>query len=251
MLISMRSFTLFGLVFALCWFNQCQCNNEGTCQDDAQCTAPTRCIEQRCQTPTQEQATEPPSDAASEDIASEQTNESNETPQETLPESSPEIAEASPEQTQEPTNEPSTEPSAETKAEAIPETNPEPPAERPAPVCTNGTQRPCYTGPIQTQHVGACRDGIETCEDGQWSACTNERQPQPEKCDGQDNDCDGRTDEQIPQEGQLCNTSLPGVCASGKLSCENGALDCLPYKQATEICDKLDNDCDGKVDEGC
>ena len=32
-----------------------------------------------------------------------------------------------------------------------------------APVCVSGSTAPCYTGPIATQHVGTCADGLKTC----------------------------------------------------------------------------------------
>lgn len=53
-----------------------------------------------------------------------------------------------------------------------------------------------------------------------------------------------------------CTTDQPGVCAPGRSSCivSNGALKpgpCVATVMPTaEICDELDNDCDGQVDEG-
>ncbi len=48
-----------------------------------------------------------------------------------------------------------------------------------------------------------------------------------------------------------CNTGKLGVCAKGKLKCSGGVLTCVPQTPVTaEVCDGLDNNCDGQVDEG-
>ena len=46
--------------------------------------------------------------------------------------------------------------------------------------------------------VGTCVPGTQSCDAGEWGACLNARGPAIENCDALDNDCDGRTDEDLP-----------------------------------------------------
>ena len=70
-----------------------------------------------------------------------------------------------------------------------------------------------------------------------------------ETCNGQDDNCDGQIDENNPAGGLYCSTGLLGACEDGVTACQNGMLVCnqttLP---SSEVCDGLDNDCDGTVD---
>ena len=96
--------------------------------------------------------------------------------------------------------------------------------------CTAGVTRDCYGGAAGTGGVGACREGTQSCvgvEFPIWEECVGMVLPQPEVCDGSDNDCDGETDERWASGSNAC-----GFCDS------------------TELCDESDNDCDGIVDEG-
>ena len=76
----------------------------------------------------------------------------------------------------------------------------------------------------------------------------------PEVCDGVDNDCDGLID--VLTDGQPvvvpgdCATGLSGGCRLGTWACVAGRTRCVPNEQSNpEVCDLIDNDCDGFVDE--
>ncbi|MGK0361101.1 MAG: hypothetical protein ACI9U2_003419, partial [Bradymonadia bacterium] len=100
----------------------------------------------------------------------------------------------------------------------------------------------------------ACGDGVIVCQVGQLR-CDGPENGVPEFCDGGDNDCDGVIDEDLANLGQVCQTGAPGVCADGLTACMGGAIACAgeidpeDVAEADELCDNLDNDCDGQVDE--
>ena len=103
---------------------------------------------------------------------------------------------------------------------------------------------------------GACRtQGRWTCAaDGKKSVCDAPIvKPSAETCNAIDDDCDGETDEDsIPAAKRECETGRKGVCASGTNKCVKGKTQCvLDVQPGAEICNGLDDDCDGKVDNDC
>ena len=109
---------------------------------------------------------------------------------------------------------------------------------------------------------GACGVGVVECHPGaNLALCStepdgSEDQSYDEVCDGQDNDCDGLVDEAEDLDGDLAICPDQGVCADPNLqvACIGGVWECLleelvGYESTEALCDGLDNDCDGQVDE--
>jgi len=113
-------------------------------------------------------------------------------------------------------------------------------------VPANGKTRPCQ----QANDAGVCT-GVEVCKAGSgWAGCTAPM-PMAEICNGKDDDCDGVTDEDARRPDEACMQVVEGV---GKCPCQwvcngeagFGKAGPLP---APEVCNYLDDDCDGLTDE--
>ncbi|MEZ4473512.1 MAG: MopE-related protein [bacterium] len=96
--------------------------------------------------------------------------------------------------------------------------------------------------------------GMEACngEDDDCDGRTDEGFANvPELCNGIDDNCNGTVDERPRGEGDACDTGEPGACGAGVQTCRDGRLTCpQSISPIAERCDTLDNDCDGRTDEG-
>ena len=97
--------------------------------------------------------------------------------------------------------------------------------------------------------TGECVSGVTRCVSGNVE-CVGEVGPQPEECDGKDNDCNNLFDDGIA-EGATCGTTDQGQCSLGSEQCIGGVMQCVGANgPTTEQCDGLDHDCDGDPTNG-
>jgi hypothetical protein len=92
----------------------------------------------------------------------------------------------------------------------------------------------------------SCSPGTSICMDGVFDMCEQSLGAVAERCNGGDDDCDGNIDEGLERPCGGVMGCAPGVqrCVAGLWTlCEDEPL------PAEEICDGLDNDCDGNTDE--
>ena len=100
--------------------------------------------------------------------------------------------------------------------------------------------------------VGECQAGVTTCVGGVLDCVGDVGTPgqDPEICDGKDNDCDNLFDEGIATQG-ACGFPDEGQCEPGELTCVGGQMQCVGGTGPTfELCDAIDQDCDGSATNG-
>ncbi|MFT3925432.1 MAG: RHS repeat-associated core domain-containing protein [Myxococcales bacterium] len=113
-----------------------------------------------------------------------------------------------------------------------------------------------YVGQSYSCGTGACaRTMMSSCANGTVTNCTPGAPPNVGDgiCDAIDGDCDGRIDEgYVSSPASSCGVGACARTATGSTSCVNGVVTgaCTPGAPQTEICDNVDNDCDGSTNEG-
>jgi len=139
-------------------------------------------------------------------------------------------------------------------------------------IAKKGAVWDCTPGQQQSQACGKCGSKVKTCQSngkwGGWGGCQGQGPCSPGQQDTKDcGDCGthmrscggncqwgsfGACAGADPDGGNIvCDSGELGVCAEGRERCLEGWVNCVAlYEPGDELCDGLDNDCEGAVDNG-
>lgn len=127
---------------------------------------------------------------------------------------------------------------------------------------TSGKQCVPVSGECSCSSVGIQLGMSTTCRfSNEFGTCGGERSctatgltscggvgASPETCNNVDDDCDGSVDEGIAVTGCEVET-VQGRCV-GVTACAGGEVTCVGQLPTTEVCNGLDDDCNGTTDDG-
>jgi hypothetical protein len=123
--------------------------------------------------------------------------------------------------------------------------------------CTAGSSQKCYGGPLDAIAEGetaACGQGTQSCKSGTMGPCMSQSLPVPEDCanQGKDDDCNGVMDDVKDLDMECIDTIALGACRVGTLQCRPGSAApvCVGADPTKELCDAVDQDCDGSPVNG-
>jgi hypothetical protein len=98
-----------------------------------------------------------------------------------------------------------------------------------------------------------CGAGYRICQAGAFGECMINK-PNAELCNGIDDNCDGRIDEGF-QVGGACTRGSEACGTHGEFVCSTDGLSVVcnaekPVASGVEVCNGMDDDCDGIIDNG-
>ncbi len=114
--------------------------------------------------------------------------------------------------------------------------------------CSSLAAQNALITPCKSSNKSGSCPGKRSCASGVLSAC-DAPVASTETCNGKDDDCDGTTD-QLPQPIPCSHQNSFGICSAMASSCSEGIAVCPAAVPAAEVCNGVDDNCDGKTDEG-
>ncbi len=135
---------------------------------------------------------------------------------------------------------------------------PSPPAPPPPPICVVDSDCPTYGDlckPVTCQHIalgpGDAGATVAECVNGQPVNCDDNDPCTKDTCNSNDGSC-SYTHVTPDNDGDGYYAPLPGFAPGSPGSCGDDCDDTNPnaHPGGTEVCDGVDNDCDGIIDNG-